>query len=286
VIGRGHQLVEHSRVGGRPVGAHLGRLRAVLERPAEEPAGSREISFLGHQYVEDLAELINHPVQIDPSSRDFDVCFIDEPPIARDVSAGSCRVDQQRGEPLHPPVHAQVINHDAPFCQQLLHIAVRKALSEVPTHRHQYYFRRKPIPSKARSWCWYTNTTTTHHLSLPGSCPPPMQQTPQRSLAYFVHKRAQAVTRRTNVSAIWVFTTPRTWVNQHTALCYDWTGGALLLNSALEHPLSPHVGRNDVVAVLARLRGIEQMSYCVRRFYEGYRKPFSVSLLTGVSVPQ
>ncbi|MEA2202930.1 MAG: hypothetical protein QOI89_3638, partial [Solirubrobacteraceae bacterium] len=46
--------------------------------------------------------------QIDPPPRDFDVCFIDEPLVARDVPAGSCRVDEERGEPLHPPVHAHV----------------------------------------------------------------------------------------------------------------------------------------------------------------------------------
>ena len=41
-------------------------------------------------------------------------CFsaVDEPPVARGVPAGLCRVDEQRGEPLHPPVHAYVINHD------------------------------------------------------------------------------------------------------------------------------------------------------------------------------
>jgi hypothetical protein len=41
VTGGGQQLVEHARVGGRPVGGHFGRRRAVLQRRGDEPAGRR-----------------------------------------------------------------------------------------------------------------------------------------------------------------------------------------------------------------------------------------------------
>ncbi len=74
----------------------------------KEPAGSCQIALLGDQDVDDLAELVDRPVQIDPSSGDFDVRFVDEPPITAGVPAGSSRVDQQRSEPLHPPVHTHV----------------------------------------------------------------------------------------------------------------------------------------------------------------------------------
>jgi hypothetical protein len=43
------------------------------ERVGEELADSREIPFLGHKHVDDLAELVDRPVQIDPAARDFDV---------------------------------------------------------------------------------------------------------------------------------------------------------------------------------------------------------------------
>src|SRR3712207_3707502 len=46
-------------------------------------------------------------------SRDFNVRFINEPPIAAGAPAGSCGVDEQRSEPLHPPVDGHVINFDA-----------------------------------------------------------------------------------------------------------------------------------------------------------------------------
>jgi len=44
--------------------------------------------------------------------------------VARSVPAGSCRVDQQRSEPLHPPIHAQVIDLDPAFGQQLFDVTV------------------------------------------------------------------------------------------------------------------------------------------------------------------
>jgi hypothetical protein len=88
---------------------------AEVERAGEKPAGGREIPFLRDEDVDDLTELVSRPVQIDPSSGDFDVCLIHEPSITGRVPAGSCRVDQQRCEPLRPPVHAHMIDLDVPF---------------------------------------------------------------------------------------------------------------------------------------------------------------------------
>ena len=124
VTGGGQQLLEHPRVGRRPVGGHFGRCWAVLQGTGEEPAGGVQNPFLGDEDVDDLTELVDRPIQIDPSPGDFDVCFIDEPPVAGDVAAGSCRVDEQWGEALHPPVHAHVIDVDAPLRQQFFHVAV------------------------------------------------------------------------------------------------------------------------------------------------------------------
>jgi hypothetical protein len=42
---------------------------------------------------------------------------------------GECVPDQQRGEPLHPPVHAHVIDVDAPLDQEFLPRHGRKARS-------------------------------------------------------------------------------------------------------------------------------------------------------------
>jgi hypothetical protein len=44
--------------------------------------------------------------------------------MTRRVPAGTCRINQQRGEPLHPPVDSDMINLDAPFGQRLFDVAV------------------------------------------------------------------------------------------------------------------------------------------------------------------
>jgi hypothetical protein len=90
----GQQFIEHSRIPRSPVGGHFGRAWAVVERMGEEPAGDREIPFLCDEDVNDLAKLVDRPVQIDPPPGDFDVRFVDEPPITGGVPAGLCCVDQ------------------------------------------------------------------------------------------------------------------------------------------------------------------------------------------------
>jgi hypothetical protein len=40
------------------------------------------------------------------------------------MPAGPSGVDQQRGEPLHPPVYAYVIDGDAPLGQQFFDVSV------------------------------------------------------------------------------------------------------------------------------------------------------------------
>jgi len=73
MTGGEHQLIEHPRVGGRTVGGDLDRRPPVLTGAGEELPGGRQISFLGDQNVDDLAELVDGPVQVDPSSRDLGV---------------------------------------------------------------------------------------------------------------------------------------------------------------------------------------------------------------------
>ena len=62
VAGRGQQLIKHSRIRSSPVGAHLGRSCAVVERLGEEPASGREIPLLRDENIDDLAELVDRPV--------------------------------------------------------------------------------------------------------------------------------------------------------------------------------------------------------------------------------
>ncbi len=79
--------------------------------------GGRDIPLLRDQDVDDLAVLVDRAVQIYPLSGDLDMGLVHKPPIPSGVPAGSCRVDQQRSEPLHPPVDRDVVHLDTAFGQ-------------------------------------------------------------------------------------------------------------------------------------------------------------------------
>jgi hypothetical protein len=96
----------------------------VVKRAGEEPTSGCVISFFGDEDVDDLATLVDRPVQTDPPPGDFDLRFVNEPPITTAVPARLCRADQQRSEPLHPPVDADVIDVDAPLGQQFFDVSV------------------------------------------------------------------------------------------------------------------------------------------------------------------
>jgi hypothetical protein len=129
VASAGQQLIEHTRVGRCPIDKHLAGPWAVTEGPGEEPAGGRQIPFLGDQHVDDLPVLVDRPGQIHPPPSDLHIRLIHTPAITRCVPTGPCRVDQQWGEPLHPSVDRDVINDDASFGQKLFHVAVRTTRS-------------------------------------------------------------------------------------------------------------------------------------------------------------
>jgi hypothetical protein len=94
------------------------------ESPGEEPAGGRQVPLLGHQHIDDLPELVDRAVEIDPPPDDLNLRFIDEPPIPNHVTTGSCRVDEQWGEPLYPAIDRDVIHLDAPLREQFFHVSV------------------------------------------------------------------------------------------------------------------------------------------------------------------
>ena len=56
-------LLDHPRVGRCPVRGHLARTWAVLEDPSDEPAGGRQILLFADQDVDDLAVLVDRPIQ-------------------------------------------------------------------------------------------------------------------------------------------------------------------------------------------------------------------------------
>jgi hypothetical protein len=124
MTGSGHQLIKHPRVGGRAISADLDRGRPVIKGAGEESASGGQIPLLGDHNVNDLAELVDRSVQIDAPAADLDVRFVDKPTITGGVPAGPGRIDQQRGEPVHPAINRDVVNSDAALGQQLFDVSV------------------------------------------------------------------------------------------------------------------------------------------------------------------
>jgi hypothetical protein len=54
------------RVGRHTIGAHVRRAWARLKSTSEEPASGRQIPLLADQDVDELAEVVNRPIQLDP----------------------------------------------------------------------------------------------------------------------------------------------------------------------------------------------------------------------------
>jgi len=121
----------------------------VIKGAREESASGGQIPLLGNHDVNDLTELVNRSVQIDPPTADLDVRFVDTPTIAWGVPAGSGRINQQWGEPVHPAINRDVIVLDLLFGQQLFDVTVRKPTAQVPPHSHGDHIRREPEPDKA-----------------------------------------------------------------------------------------------------------------------------------------
>ncbi len=168
VHSRGNQLVEHPRVGRRAVGRGLCRDRASAQRPGEEPPGDGQVARQRKQDVDDLAILIDCPVEIIPLTGDLDVGLVDEPPVARSVAAGPGGLDELGGKPLYPSVDGDVIHGDAALGQQFLAVPVGQAVPQVPANRYRDDLRREPKASKDGS-----HGTRIHRISLP---PPAIDQ--------------------------------------------------------------------------------------------------------------
>jgi hypothetical protein len=79
----------------------------------EEAARRGDIPALGDEYVEDLAVLVQRPIDVPPHSGDLDGGLVDEPPVPNRVPERAGRIDQLRGESLDPPEQGDVIDVDA-----------------------------------------------------------------------------------------------------------------------------------------------------------------------------
>ena len=89
VVQRGRkQLLDHVRQSRRPVGDDLGRVTVDGQRSGEEPPRGGDVPTLRHIHVDDLAVLVDRPVDVGPDPGDLDIGLVDEPPIPGQVPTG------------------------------------------------------------------------------------------------------------------------------------------------------------------------------------------------------
>jgi len=113
-----------------PVGDHLRRVAVRGQRSGEERARGGDVSALRQVHVDDLALLVDRPVDVGPDAGDLDVGLVDEPAVPRQVPSRPGCVDQQRREALHPAIEGDVIDLDAPLGEQLLEVPVGQPVAE------------------------------------------------------------------------------------------------------------------------------------------------------------
>jgi hypothetical protein len=105
-----------------------------MTQGADEEAACRGgVPLLGQQHLDDLPELVDRPVQVPPPTGGLDVGLIDKPPVPGRMPKWP-GIGEQR-EPLHQPVHRDVVDLDAELGQQLLDVPVGQPIAEVPADR-------------------------------------------------------------------------------------------------------------------------------------------------------
>src|SRR3954468_4132133 len=151
VVQRGRdQLLDHIRQRRRPVGGYLARNILNSQGGLEERPRRSDVATLRYVHVDDLAVLVDCPVDVGPDPGDLHVGLVNEPPITGHVPRWPGRADQQRREPLHPPVEGDVVDLDATLSEKLLKIPVRQPVAEIPAHRQQGHLGRETEPAEAR----------------------------------------------------------------------------------------------------------------------------------------
>jgi hypothetical protein len=75
-------------------------------------------------HVDDLAVLVDSPVDVAPPARDVHIGLVDVPTVTEHVATRSGSIDEERRGALHQPVHGDVVDLDATLAQELLEGAV------------------------------------------------------------------------------------------------------------------------------------------------------------------
>jgi len=155
MAGGRHQLVEHARVGGRVISGDLNRGRPVFQGVGEESPGGRQVALLADQHVDDLPELVDGPIQINPPSSDL-------------------------GGKSHRRTNDHLTHVDTVVLRRSTTVrsactTVHSAGTNGPPHDH---IRWEAKASEARPRCGHPGTATMHQASLPARGDAPTQLCP------------------------------------------------------------------------------------------------------------
>jgi hypothetical protein len=175
------QLADHRTERPSAVAHHLRRLTVSAQRRRTEPSRRPGIASWRDVHVDDLAMLVDRPIEVPPPARDLHIRLVHKPTIADGVPTGPGPVGQQRREPLHPPIHGDVIDLDPSFDQESFDIAIPEPEPQVPAHREDDHLRREPKPRerRTRDCRKWTSMRSAHPATLAlARDHHPMQQSP------------------------------------------------------------------------------------------------------------
>jgi len=166
---RRQQLLQDHRVGRRLIGHDLaGHGPGRADGPLKDPTGRPQITPWGDEHVDDLPELIDRTVDVAPPTGDLHIRLVDLPAITDGMAAWPGSLGQQGREALDPPVDGDVVDLHAAFGQQLLDVAVRQAVTQVPAHRQHDHIGREAEASERRPGdSGAAGTASSHGGSLP-----------------------------------------------------------------------------------------------------------------------
>lgn len=165
----GDQSLDHACPGRRPDGDHLGRCAVGGKDGGERPAGRSDIPSPGHVHVDDLPLLVHRPEHVPAHPGDPDVRLVDEPAVTHLVPGGAVSADQQRCEPLHPPVNGDLVHLDATFGEELFEAPQDSADRGYQREASQDHLRWDPgslrRPTASARWARCDDNATSRHPS-------------------------------------------------------------------------------------------------------------------------
>jgi hypothetical protein len=130
-----------------PIGDYFGRLEVRTRRDHEEPSSRPGVAPWRDAHVNDLAVLVDRPVDVAPPARGLHVRLVHELAIADRVPIRTRRADKQRREALHSPIQGDIVNLDPTLSEELIDLPVRQADAQIPAHGEDDHLRRNRNPA-------------------------------------------------------------------------------------------------------------------------------------------